>query len=127
VNFTEQNNNIQLPFIKDELISLVQQARGSIDVAEFYFTLRCADVVNQTLDTCEPGERLLQSLIDSAARGVRLRIAVNGKREKDMNEDLKMLESAGAMIRFVDFPALGGKNCSRTKEERDRTDACPSN
>lgn len=110
MNFTSDQNPtpLELPLIKDELIDLVNHAMKSIDVAEFYFTLKCSDVFNKTLPTCQAGEKLLQSMIHAASSGIQVRIAVNGVREKDMNEDLVQLESAGAQIRFVDFTSLVG-------------------
>lgn len=71
-------------------------------------------MLNETIESCEPGESVLQAFQDAAKRGVQVNIVVNGDESK-MNEDLKRLRAAGATIRFLDFNKLIGAGILHTK------------
>lgn len=95
-------------------LDLINNAKSNISIAQFYFSLRCADVINETLPSCEPGEQVLKAFENAAKRNIDVRIVVNGNR-KQMNEDLEILERAGAKIQFLDFNKLIGAGILHTK------------
>lgn len=95
-------------------LELINKAEKSISIAQFYFSLRCADVLNETLPSCEPGEKVLAAFEAAAKRKVDVRIVVNGDRS-NMNEDLEILARAGAKIKFINFNNLIGAGILHTK------------
>ncbi|XP_026577291.1 phospholipase D3 isoform X2 [Pseudonaja textilis] len=85
--------------------SLLRNARSSVDIASFYWTLS-----NQDTHTHNPsasqGEDVLTELLHATSRGVVLRIAVNPPSARIPSTDLQLLEKSGAQIRQVDLPRL---------------------
>lgn len=40
-------------------LDLINSAQHNISIAQFYFSLRCLDVLNDTIESCGPGKLLL--------------------------------------------------------------------
>jgi phospholipase D3/4 len=90
----------------DELTSLVENAKSSLDIAAFYFSLLGRDVMPDSDDSARDGERLLQSITETVKRGVKTRITVNADDKLSSSEDLNQLKAAGAEIRSLNFTRL---------------------
>ncbi|XP_063168507.1 5'-3' exonuclease PLD3 isoform X2 [Candoia aspera] len=84
---------------------LLKNARSSVDIASFYWTLS-----NEDTHTHEPsasqGEEILTELLRAPSRGIVVRIAVNPPSPRLPSADLQVLEKSGAQIRQVDLPRL---------------------
>ncbi|XP_070620883.1 5'-3' exonuclease PLD3 [Erythrolamprus reginae] len=85
--------------------SLLREAKGSVDIASFYWTLSNQDTHTQD-PSASQGEEILAQLQQAASRGVTLRIAVNPPSARLPSTDLQLLEKSGAQIRQVDLPRL---------------------
>ncbi|XP_061682668.1 5'-3' exonuclease PLD3 [Syngnathoides biaculeatus] len=85
-------------------LRLIGQARGSVDIASFYWTL-----TNQDTGTHEPtadqGENVLKNLVE-LSKSLSVRIAVSAPEEGRPSEDLRRLNASGAAIRQVKMSAL---------------------
>ncbi|XP_057685077.1 5'-3' exonuclease PLD3-like [Corythoichthys intestinalis] len=86
-------------------LQLLVQARSSIDIASFYWTL-----TNQDTSTHEPtadqGENILKNLAELSG-SLSVRIAVSAPQHGSQpNEDLKRLNASGAAIQMVDMKDL---------------------
>lgn len=90
----------------NEIKSLIQNAQRTIDIASFYWTLKGTDVMPNPDSSSQEGEDFLNSLVNAAKRGVRVRIAVNGDDRLSSQEDIRELKEAGAEIRAVNFTRL---------------------
>lgn len=127
-------------------LDLINSAQHNISIAQFYFSLRCLDVLNDTIESCGPGkllllfsnsvswfqliklviitlinltkidsgEQVLKAFESAAKRGVQVNIVVNGN-SSNMNEDLVILQRAGANIKFLNFDQLIGAGILHTK------------
>ena len=108
------------PSTIDHLLQMCNEARRSLDIASFYWTLQGSDVMPHPPDNSSvPGENLLNCYIDAAKnRGVKVRIAVSqsmGGSEVELSTDLQKLKLAGAEIRTVNFTKLVGAGVLHTK------------
>ncbi|KAG7255453.1 hypothetical protein CRUP_027457 [Coryphaenoides rupestris] len=97
------NSSITNPSVYQAWLNLIVEARSSIDISSFYWTL-----TNKDTSTHEPtayqGEEVLKRLSEAAGK-VSVRIAVNKQKDKSV-ADLKQLASAGANIRWVNMLRL---------------------
>ena len=88
-----------LPLAKDVWVEMFSSAEKSIDIEVFYFT-------NQS---GEPMEKVMNSIKDAAARGVKVRVIVDnnfytkGEKSVDELEDINGIE-----IRKIPFNKIGG-------------------
>ncbi|KAG8143733.1 putative Phospholipase D3-like protein [Naja naja] len=102
---TYDDNSTVGPSTFETWQSLLRNARSSVDIASFYWTLS-----NQDTHTHDPsasqGEEVLRELLHATSRGVVLRIAVNPPSARIPSTDLQLLEKSGAQIRQVDLPRL---------------------
>lgn len=96
-------------------LDLINNAQRNISIAQFYFSLRCLDVLNRTIESCQPGEQILKAFEKAAERGVDVKIVINGNSSQPLNEDLSILKKAGAKIKFLDFDRLIGAGILHTK------------
>lgn len=113
LNLTD-GDAFKTPPTHERWLQLIESAQHNISIAQFYFSLLCRDVLNETIESCGPGEKVLKAFEDAAKRGVQVSIVVNGNVSK-MNEDLEILRKAGANIRFLDFDKLIGAGILHTK------------
>ncbi|XP_049582370.1 5'-3' exonuclease PLD3 [Syngnathus scovelli] len=85
-------------------LELMLQARSSIDIASFYWTL-----TNQDTGTHEPsadqGENVLKKLAELSG-SLTVRIAVSAPQDGQTTEDLRRLNDSGADIRLVKMREL---------------------
>ena len=108
---------VKKPFFNStssQLMSLINSAKSSIDIASFYWSLLCDDVPNSLLDSCSIGEKILRTLIKAASKSVKIRIATNDD-FKNQSQDLVLLEQAGAIVKKVNFQRLVGAGVLHTK------------
>ncbi|XP_060549728.1 5'-3' exonuclease PLD3 isoform X1 [Pantherophis guttatus] len=102
---TYDDNSTFSPSTFETWQSLLKNARSSVDIASFYWTLS-----NQDTHTHDPsasqGEEILTELLHATSRGIALRIAVNPPSARMPSTDLQLLEESGAQIRQVDLPRL---------------------
>lgn len=81
---------------------LMSEARSSLDIASFYWTLTNADTGTHE-PSAAPGEEVLQTLAGLSQK-LTVRIAVNA--QESQPADLKLLTRAGAHIRTVNMKEL---------------------
>lgn len=85
-------------------MSLMQEARSSVDIASFYWTL-----TNEDTGTHEPtanqGETVLKTLSELSGK-LSVRIAVNTPQHSQPQDDLRLLNDSGANIRTVNMRKL---------------------
>jgi phospholipase D3/4 len=99
----------------DELISLISNAKQSIDIASFYWTLLGTDVMPKPDESSLKGKILLHEIINaSKTRSVKIRIAVNEDANSLKSTDLQLLKSV-ADIRELNFSRLVGAGILHTK------------
>jgi len=113
LNLTD-GDAFKIPLTHTSWLELIDSAQHNISIAQFYFSLRCLDVLNETIKSCGPGEQVLEAFERAARRGVQVNIVVNGNSSK-MNEDLLKLQTAGAAIQFLNFDELIGAGILHTK------------
>uniref|UniRef100_A0A3P9MKC0 5'-3' exonuclease PLD3 n=1 Tax=Oryzias latipes TaxID=8090 RepID=A0A3P9MKC0_ORYLA len=99
----EFNSSTAHPSIFQAWMSLMSEARSSVDIASFYWTLTNRDTGTQEPSAVQ-GETVLQTLRDLSGK-LKVRIAVNAPQEKQQ-EDLRLLNDSGADIRVVNMKAL---------------------
>uniref|UniRef100_A0A1A7WNF1 5'-3' exonuclease PLD3 n=2 Tax=Iconisemion striatum TaxID=60296 RepID=A0A1A7WNF1_9TELE len=99
----EFNSSTTPPSIYQAWINLMSEARSSIDIASFYWTLTNKDT-NTSEPTANQGEEVLQRLAELSGN-LNVRVAVNAP-EKQPQDDLQLLRNAGADIRTVDMKKL---------------------
>lgn len=97
----------------DDLLQLCNRATKSLDIASFYWTLQGKDAAPDNSSVY--GENLLNCIIDSAKRGVKVRIAVSQGNLGEGSDDLTRLQLAGAEVRTVNFTQLVGGGVLHTK------------
>ncbi|XP_072345510.1 5'-3' exonuclease PLD3-like [Scyliorhinus torazame] len=86
-------------------MDLLQEAKETVDIAAFYFTLRSADM-GLADPTASQGEQVFQRLAELKSRGIGLRIAVNSPQKSENDTD--DLERNGAEVRLVRLANLTG-------------------
>lgn len=100
----EFNSSSAHPSIYQAWMTLMGEARSSVDIASFYWTL-----TNKDTGTHEPsanqGETVLKTLSELSGK-LSVRIAVNTPQESQPKEDLKWLDESGADIRTVNMREL---------------------
>lgn len=97
------NSSFSYPSIFWAWQQLMSEARSSLDIASFYWTLTNADTGTHE-PSAAPGEEVLQTLAGLSPK-LTVRIAVNTPQESQP-ADLKLLTSAGAHIRTVNMKEL---------------------
>ncbi|XP_059618534.1 5'-3' exonuclease PLD3-like isoform X2 [Phlebotomus argentipes] len=95
--------------------TLIGLATKSIDIASFYWTLRSADVVNDS--SSWQGEQIFQALLQAGTRGgIAVRVAQSAPTQAQPNIDTEILIKRGAaQVRSVNFPRLLGGGVLHTK------------
>ncbi|KAM9852943.1 5'-3' exonuclease PLD3 [Aulostomus maculatus] len=100
----EFNSSTSHPSIYQAWLDLMDEARSSLDIASFYWTL-----TNKDTGTHEPtayqGETVLKKLAEVSGK-LSVRIAVNTPQEGKPQDDLRLLNNSGADIRTVNMRAL---------------------
>ncbi|XP_034024753.1 5'-3' exonuclease PLD3 [Thalassophryne amazonica] len=98
------NSTITHPSIYQAWLSLMDEARSTLDIASFYWTL-----TNKDTGTHEPtaiqGETILKRLAEISGK-LSVRIAVNTPQESQPQDDLTLLNNSGADIRTVNMKEL---------------------
>lgn len=88
-----------LPLAKDVWVEMFSSAEKSIDIEVFYFT-------NQS---GEPMEKVMNSIKDAAARGVKVRVIVDNNFYTKGEKSVDKLENiSGIEIRKIPFNKIGG-------------------
>lgn len=100
----EFHSSVAHPSIYKSWLNLIGEARSSLDIASFYWSLTNKDTHTQE-PTAYEGETILKSLAKVAGT-LSVRIAVNTPQESQPHDDLKLLASAGADIRAVNMKEL---------------------
>lgn len=85
-------------------LSLMDEARSSIDIASFYWTLTNEDTGTHD-PTAYQGETILKKLAELSGK-LSVRIAVNTPQGSQPQNDLKLLNDSGADIRTVNMREL---------------------
>jgi len=99
----------------DQLIYLISNAKQSLDIASFYWTLLGTDVMPNPDESSLKGKLLLNEIISaSKARSVKVRIAVNEDTDSLNSTDLELLKGI-ADIRVLNFSRLVGAGILHTK------------
>lgn len=100
----EFNSSTTHPSIYQAWLNLISEARSSLDIASFYWTL-----TNKDTGTHEPtayqGETILKKLAELSGK-LSVRIAVNTPQESQPHNDLRLLNDSGADIRTVNMRKL---------------------
>ncbi|XP_041668545.1 5'-3' exonuclease PLD3 [Cheilinus undulatus] len=100
----EFNSSVTHPSIFQAWVNLMAEARSSVDIASFYWTL-----TNKDIGTHEPsayqGETVLKKLSELSGK-ITVRIAVNTPQESQPQDDLRLLNDSGAHIRTVNMRKL---------------------
>ncbi|XP_078061043.1 5'-3' exonuclease PLD3-like isoform X2 [Mustelus asterias] len=79
-------------------LDLLQEAKDSVQIAAFYFTLRGTSLGHED-PTAAEGEEVFKRLSELRSRGVSLKIAVNSPQQSE--DDVNDLERNGAEVRRV--------------------------
>lgn len=98
------NSSSAHPSIFQAWMGLMDEARSSVDVASFYWTLTNEDTHTQE-ETAGQGEAVLQKLAELSGK-LSVRIAVNTPQESQPQDDLRLLRDSGADIRKVNMREL---------------------
>uniref|UniRef100_A0A1A8FAF0 5'-3' exonuclease PLD3 n=1 Tax=Nothobranchius korthausae TaxID=1143690 RepID=A0A1A8FAF0_9TELE len=99
----EFNSSTAQPSIYQAWINLMKEARSSVDIASFYWTLTNKDT-NTSEPTANQGEDVLKRLAELSGT-LKVRVAVNAP-DKQPQDDLQLLRSSGADVRTVDMKKL---------------------
>ncbi|XP_018420566.1 PREDICTED: phospholipase D3 [Nanorana parkeri] len=97
-------NSTSNPSVFETWLNLLSEAKSSVDIASFYWTLTNNDTRTHH-PSADQGERILQELLNLKQRGIHLRVAVNPVGSKE-NADINALRDSGAEVRIVDLPHL---------------------
>lgn len=100
----EFNSSTTHPSIFQAWLNLMSEARSSIDIASFYWTLTNADTGTHE-PTAEQGETILRTLAERSGK-LSVRIAVNTPQGSQPQDDLRLLNDSGADIRTVNMRKL---------------------
>ncbi|XP_040262193.1 5'-3' exonuclease PLD3 [Bufo bufo] len=93
------------PSVFDSWMNLLSQAKSSVDIASFYWTLTNNDTHTQH-PTANEGELILQEMLKLKQRGISLRVAVNPSGSPAKDADVNALRGSGAEVRVVNLPSL---------------------
>ncbi|XP_077398057.1 5'-3' exonuclease PLD3 isoform X1 [Festucalex cinctus] len=85
-------------------LQLMAQARSSVDIASFYWTLTNRDTGTHE-PTADQGENVLENLAELSG-SLSVRIAVSAPQRGQPTEDLRRLNASGAAIRMVKMQEL---------------------
>ncbi|XP_061073346.1 5'-3' exonuclease PLD3 [Conger conger] len=100
------NSSTTNPSIYNTWLDLISEAQSSLDIASFYWTLTNKDTGTRE-QTADQGEHILAELSSLAKEsGVSVRIAVSMPQETHPQEDLVILQNAGADVRKVNMREL---------------------
>ncbi|KAJ8257066.1 hypothetical protein COCON_G00192180 [Conger conger] len=100
------NSSTTNPSIYNTWLDLISEAQSSLDIASFYWTLTNKDTGTRE-QTADQGEHILAELSSLAKEsGVSVRIAVSMPQETHPQEDLVILQNAGADVRKVNMQEL---------------------
>ncbi|XP_054855470.1 5'-3' exonuclease PLD3 isoform X2 [Eublepharis macularius] len=102
---TYEDNSTASPSTFEAWGKLLADARSTVDIAAFYWSLRNEDTHTQD-PSASQGEEILAGLLKLSERGIATRIAVNPPSSRLPSSDLQALEESGAQIRQVDLPRL---------------------
>uniref|UniRef100_A0A1A8AJ15 5'-3' exonuclease PLD3 n=1 Tax=Nothobranchius furzeri TaxID=105023 RepID=A0A1A8AJ15_NOTFU len=112
----EFNSSTTHPSIYQAWINLMKEARSSVDIASFYWTLTNKDT-NTSEPTASQGEDVLKRLAE-LSRALKVRVAVNAP-EKQPQDDLQLLRSSGVtFISVCRFQAESSVSHTGTSEQR---------
>nr|XP_056702302.1 5'-3' exonuclease PLD3 [Euleptes europaea] len=100
-----EDNSTASPSTFEAWWKLLADARSTVDIAAFYWTLQNKDTHTQD-PSASQGEEVLAELLKLTKRGIATRIAVNPPSSRLPSTDLWVLEESGAQIRKVDLPKL---------------------
>ncbi|CAK6957850.1 '-3' exonuclease PLD3 [Scomber scombrus] len=100
----EFNSSTANPSIYQAWLNLMSEARSSIDIASFYWTLTNKDTGTHH-PTAYQGETVLKELAKLSGQ-LSVRIAVNTPPESQPQGDLRLLNDSGADIRTVNMRQL---------------------
>ncbi|XP_068173343.1 5'-3' exonuclease PLD3 isoform X1 [Antennarius striatus] len=100
----EFNSSTTHPSVFQAWLSLMGEARSSIDIASFYWTLTNSDTGTHE-PTAVQGEAVLKTLAELSGT-LSVRIAVNTPQASQLQDDLRLLNDSGADIRMVNVKAL---------------------
>ncbi|XP_075043156.1 5'-3' exonuclease PLD3 [Mixophyes fleayi] len=95
-------NTTTNPSVYETWMDLLSQAKSSVDIASFYWSLTNNDTHTKH-PSANQGETVLKELLKLKQRGVTLRVAVNQDASPKKSDDLEALRYSGAEIRFVDM------------------------
>ncbi|KAG8448764.1 hypothetical protein GDO86_015720 [Hymenochirus boettgeri] len=95
------------PSIFQSWLNLLTNAKSSVDIASFYWTMTNNDTKTH-VSSAGQGELILQELLKLKQRGVSLRVAVNPPNSPQQQSDISALKSSGADVRVVNMPILTG-------------------
>ncbi|XP_069799598.1 5'-3' exonuclease PLD3 [Dendropsophus ebraccatus] len=98
-------NSTTNPSVFQSWMNLLGQAKSSVDIASFYWTLTNNDT-HTTHPTAKEGELILQEMIKLKQRGIHLRVTVNPSGSKTKDADINALRDSGAEVRVVNLPHL---------------------
>ncbi|XP_066540533.1 5'-3' exonuclease PLD3 [Hoplias malabaricus] len=97
------NSSVAHPSVYQTWLNLISDAKSSLDIASFYWTLTNKDTKTHE-PTANQGERILQELAQLSGK-ISVRIAVN-KADKQLQDDLQLLADFGADVRTVNMREL---------------------
>ncbi|XP_029028123.1 5'-3' exonuclease PLD3 [Betta splendens] len=100
----EFNSSTTHPSIFQAWLNLMAEARSSLDISSFYWTLTNKDTGTQE-PTAQQGETILKKLSELSGK-VSVRIAVNTPQQSQPQDDLLLLKNSGADIRTVNMKEL---------------------
>uniref|UniRef100_A0A3Q0RHK8 5'-3' exonuclease PLD3 n=1 Tax=Amphilophus citrinellus TaxID=61819 RepID=A0A3Q0RHK8_AMPCI len=100
----EFNSSTAHPSIFQSWINLMSEARSSLDIASFYWTLTNEDTGTRE-PTADQGEAVLSRLAELSGK-LAVRIAVNTPQGRQPRADLRLLNDSGAHIRTVNMKEL---------------------
>lgn len=100
----EFNASTSHPSIFNTWMNLMAEARSSVDIASFYWTLTNKDTRTQAPSAYQ-GEAVLKKLAELSGT-LPVRIAVNTPQGSQPQDDLRLLNDSGANIRTVNMKEL---------------------
>uniref|UniRef100_A0A8D0HPY0 5'-3' exonuclease PLD3 n=1 Tax=Sphenodon punctatus TaxID=8508 RepID=A0A8D0HPY0_SPHPU len=96
-DMTYDDNSTANPSIFQAWMDLIGDARSSLDIVAFYWTLTNEDTHTQD-PSAGQGEQILEELLKLPMSGVSVRIAVNPPSAKQPLSDLQALEQSGESV-----------------------------
>ncbi|RXM35293.1 Phospholipase D4, partial [Acipenser ruthenus] len=99
------NSSTSNPSIYQAWMNLIGEARSSVDIASFYWTMTNEDTGTKEQAAWQ-GERILKELVKLPGKGVSVRVAVNTPQGSQPQSDLQALLDGGAVVRKVNLPKL---------------------